>query len=254
MWPLLENIGADIHVFSRPGGPSSAAKRLAGTPGGPSNEEGHWNMRILPTMTTVLAGTLAAAGPPAQAQDIARLAGAYLGRTHSEQLWSPRVATSRRPGFAVGAFVDVLTAVPFLRLRAEGGLVQRGGFVSTDPLGNPVDGQVRGDYLGFHLGAKATLSLGPVHAFALAGPGLDYLVRSREDPLLAQVLGERRETVLNALAGAGAGIRIGRTWVAEVEGRWVRGLTDAYSGSGLQVRNRSLEWIVRVSRAVAAAR
>lgn len=208
-------------------------------------------MRIPPTMTTVLAGLLAGAGAPAHAQDVARLAGAYMGRTHSEQLWSPPVETSRRPGFVVGAFVDVPTPVPLLRLRAEGGLVQRGGFVSTDPRGNPVDGEVRGDHLGFHLGAKATLSLGPLHAFAVAGPGLDYLVRGRQDPLLAQVLGEGRGAVLNVLAGAGAGIRIGRAWVAEAEGRWVRGLTEAYSGDRARVRNRSLEWTLRVSRVVA---
>ena len=159
--------------------------------------------------------------------------------------------TSRRPGFAVGAFVDVPTPVSFLRLRAEGGLVERGGFVSADPRGNPVNGEVRGDYLGFHLGAKATLSLGPVHAFAVAGPGLDYLVRSRADPLLEQVLGEGRGTVLNALAGAGTGLRIGRGWVVEVEGRWVRGLTEAHSGDRSKVRNLSREWTVRVSRAVA---
>ncbi|MCY3547421.1 MAG: hypothetical protein OXH49_11135 [Gemmatimonadetes bacterium] len=198
--------------------------------------------------TVLAAAALAVSGRPADAQDSGRLTGGFAGRTDSEMLWSPPVETALRSGFLAGAFVDVPTPVSWLRMRAEGGLAQRGGFVSTDTRGNAVDGEVRGDYLGVHIEAKAGLSLGPVHAFTVAGPVIDYLLRNREDPVLAQVLIEERGTVLGVAAGAGLGLRVTRAWVIEAETRWVRGLTEAYSGSGLQVRNRSREWVLRLSR------
>ena len=191
---------------------------------------------------------LAVSGPPAHAQNTGRLTGGFAGRTQSEMLWSPPVETSLRSGFLAGAFADVPTPVSWLRMRADGGLAQRGGFVSTDTRGNPVDGEVRGDYLSVHIEAKAGVSLGPAHVFAAAGPVVDYLLRNREDPVLAQVFTEERGTVLGVAAGAGLGVRVMRAWVIEAETRWVRGLSEAYSGSGLQVRNRSREWVVRLSR------
>ena len=205
-------------------------------------------MRAQAKWTVRAAAALAVSGPPADAQESGRLTGGFAGRTDSEMLWSPPVETSPRSGFLAGAFVDVPTPVSWLRMRAEGGLAQRGGFVSTDTRGNAVDGEVRGDYLGVHIEAKAGLSLGPVHAFAVAGPVIDYLLRNREDPVLAQVFVEERGTVLGVAAGAGLGLRVTRAWVIEAETRWVRGLTEAYSGSGLQVRNRSREWVLRLSR------
>ncbi len=199
--------------------------------------------------STVLTATLLAGGAaPADAQNLGRLTGGFAGRTDSEMLWSPPVETSPRSGFLAGAFVDVPTPVSHLRMRAEGGLTQRGGFVSTDTRGNAVDGEVRGDYLSLYIEAKVGASLGPVHVFAAAGPAIDYLLRSREDPILAQVFIEKRGTVLGAAAGAGLGLRVMDAWVIEAETRWVRGLTVAYTGSGLRVRNRSREWVLRLSR------
>lgn len=198
--------------------------------------------------TMLAAVALALGAPPAQAQDSGRLTGGFAGRTQSEMLWSPPVETSPRSGFLAGAFVDVPTPVSWLRMRADGGLAQRGGFVSTDTRGNPVAGEVRGDYLSMHIEAKASVSLGPVHVFTAAGPVIDYLLRNREDPVLAQVLVEERGTALGVAAGAGLGVRVMRAWVIEAETRWVRGLTEAYSGSGVQVRNRSREWVLRLSR------
>ena len=192
---------------------------------------------------------LVVAVQPAHSQDAGRLTGVFAGRTESEQDWSPPVETSRRPGFMLGAFVDVPTPASVLRVRAEGGFAQRGGFVSSDYRGEPLDGQVRSDYLSFHLQAKVAGSLGPLHVFAAAGPGLDYLVQSREDPVLAQALADEHASVLNVAASAGAGARLRGPWVAEVEARLVHGLTGAYSGTDVEVSNRSMEWVVRISRA-----
>ena len=200
-------------------------------------------------LAAAVAVVLVAVVQPTQGQNTGRLTGAFAGRTQSEQDWSPPVETSRRPGFMLGAFVDVPTPASALRVRAEGGFAQRGGFVSSDHRGEALDGQVRSDYLTFHLQAKVAGSLGPLHVFAAAGPGLDYLVRSREDPVLAQALVEEHASVLNVAASAGAGARLRGPWVAEVEARLVHGLTGAYSGTDVKVRNRSMEWVVRISRA-----
>lgn len=208
--------------------------------------------RSLRRTATSLAATLllvwAAGAVPVRAQNTGRLNGVYGGRAESDLLWSTPVKTSSRPGFLLGAFVDVLTPIPRLRVRAEGGFARRGGFVSTDTRGNPLDGEVSGDYLHFGVEAKLSVSLGPLHAFGAAGPGLDYLVRSREDPVLAQVFADKRGTILTAGAAAGAGVTVGRRWVVEAEARLTRGLTEAYAGAGLSVRNRSLEWVLRLSR------
>lgn len=137
--------------------------------------------------------------------------------------------------------------VTALRVRAEGAVARRGGLVLSDFRGGALDGEVQSDYLTFQLHAKVGGSVGPVHVFAAAGPGVDYLVQSREDAVLTQVLIEELATVLTGTAGVGAGIRFG-AFAAEVEGRWVRGLVDAYRGSSVTVRNRSMEWVLRVSR------
>lgn len=185
---------------------------------------------------------------PAAGQATGRLTGVFAGRIHSEQVWNPGVETAERSGFVVGAFVDVPTPLTALRVRADGGFARRGGRVLSDTRGNTLDGEVQSEYLTFQLQAKLAVSVGPVHVFAVGGPGLDYLTRSREDPLLAQVLVDRHATVFGVAGAVGAGIRVDRV-VAEAEARWIRGLSDAYAGPSAKVRNRSLELVVRVSRA-----
>lgn len=186
-------------------------------------------------------------GRSAAGQATERLTGVFAGRIDSEQSWNPLVETARRSGFVVGAFVDVPTPLAF-RVRADGGFARRGGLVLSDTRGNALDGEVQSEYVTFQLQAKLAAAVGPVHVFAAGGPGFDYLMRSREDPLLGQVLVDKHATVFGVVAAAGAGVRIGSALVAEVEGRWVRGLSNAYSGPSATVRNRSQEWVVRLSR------
>ena len=201
---------------------------------------------VLPALLIL---TSAIGGRPAAGQATERMTGVFAGRITSEQTWNPTVETAPRSGFVLGAFVDVPTPLAALRVRADGGFARRGGLVRSDIRGNALDGEVQSEYVTFQLQAKLAASVGPVHVFAAGGPGLDYLMRSREDPLLAQVLVDRHATVFNVVGGGGAGVRIGSVLVAEVEARWVRGLSNAYSGSAAKVRNRSREFVVRVSRA-----
>ncbi len=204
--------------------------------------------RVAPGRAALLLAAWGATATPVLAQSADRLTGIVAGRVESEQIWSPAVETGRRAGFLVGAFVDVQTPVPALRVRAEGALARRGGLVLSDYRGGALDGEVESDYLAFHLHAKVAAPLGPAHIFVDAGPGVDVLIRSREDAVLAQALVEEHATVMTVGAGAGAGVRVG-AYAVEVGGRWVRALTDAYRGTAATVRNQSLEWVVRLARA-----
>ena len=213
----------------------------------PSSVRGSDVRRVATALAAPLLAAWSVNPGPAVAQNVDRLTGIVAGLAESEQIWSPAVETDRRSGFLVGAFVDVRTPVTALRVRAEGAVARRGGLVLSDFRGGALDGEVQSDYFTFQLHAKVGGSVGPMHVFAAAGPGVDYLLQSREDAVLAQVLIEEHATVMTGSAGVGAGVRVG-AYAAEAEGRWVQGLTDAYRGSSARVRNRSLEWVVRLSR------
>ena len=213
-------------------------------------------------MAIALSGWLPGGGPgPVAAQDTGTVSGIALGRTESEQRWSRPVETAPRWGFLLGAFIQVPTPATALRVHAEATLARRGGFVLSDFGGNPPSGnapggevhsgEVQSEYVNFALQARVAGAVGPVHIFAGAGPGVDYLVRSRQDAVLAQVIRDEHAAIFTASAGAGAGVRMGGV-VVEVEGRWVAGLTNAWRGSSMTARNRSREWVVRVGRVFGA--
>jgi len=182
------------------------------------------------------------------AQVAERINGFTVGRTASQQLWKPTVMGADRTGMLLGLFGEVPLPGRVFRIRAEGNYVQRGGLVSGDFEGAPLSGEVRSEYLSFVLQFKFARSLGPVHAFIAAGPNLEQLLRTRQDVLLAQVLEKERTLVFNAAASGGVGFKISPALIVEIEARWVRGLSPAYSGSFLTVRNRSLELLLRVGR------
>ncbi len=213
-----------------------------------SSTRGHGRTRSRLRSLALFALAVGVGIQPAAGQSTGRLIGVFGGPADSEQVWNPMVETAERSGFLFGAFVDVPTPLTALRVRADGGFARRGALVLSDTRSNPLDGEVQSEYLTFQLQAKLAASVGPVHVFAVGGPGFDYLVRSREDPLLTQVLVDKHATVFNVVGAAGAGVRLGAALVVEVEGRWVQGLSNAYSGPSAKVRNRSLEWAVRVSR------
>ena len=188
-------------------------------------------------------------GPQLLAAQVAeRINGFTVGRTASQQLWKPTVVGADRTGILLGLFGEVPLPGRVFRIRAEGNYVQRGGLVSGDFEGVPLNGEVRSEYLSFVLQVKFARSLGPVYAFIAAGPTLERLLRTRQDALLAQVLEQERDPVFNAAASGGVGFRISPALIVEVEARWVRGLSPAYSGSFLTVKNRSLELLLRVGR------
>lgn len=185
----------------------------------------------------------------AHAQGLDRVVGAFLGQTSSEQVWKPAVDGSRRTGAIVGAFVDVQTPAPVLRIRLEAHYARRGGIVEGDFFdGQPIDGEVQTDYLGSSVQAKLGGSAGPVHLFVGVGLSTEYAMRTRMDPVLSQILVEENATVFNVLGSAGAGVQVGPEWVLEVEARWVESAGPAHTGSFTETRNRSIELVGRIGK------
>lgn len=199
-------------------------------------------------MLCALAPLILPAGGPVLGQASPQVMGVVVGRTASELVWRPEVAGSRRDGWLVGGYADVRLPVGPFRARVETTFTQRGGLVAGDVEGDPVDGEVRIDYLSSFLQLKLAGALGPLHAFVAFGPGVDYYLQRREDPLLRQVLTDEHAAALNAAASVGAGGGLADGWTGEVELRWVEGLGPALSGSFVEARNRSLEVLVRVAR------
>jgi hypothetical protein len=201
----------------------------------------------------VLVGLVLASGvQPAAGQSRPATAGAFGGYVHNEHRWSREVDTEAVGGLVLGAWVDAPTGLGWLSVTAEGAYAQRGGDARFDDAVVPGAfgvSPIRTDALTFSVLPRATLFLGPVALHAATGPTLDYILRSRLDPVLEPLL----EEVTTGFAWTlSAGIRgmVGEGYVAELEARIVEGLRDAFRGQGLSLRNRSLEVVARVGTAL----
>jgi hypothetical protein len=145
----------------------------------------------------------------------------------------------------VGGFVDVQTPLRWLTAGAELAYVQRGSDVVLDVGGTATPGGIRTDYLAFAIRVRAVLSLGPARFHLVAGPASDFVIRSRLDPLLVQVLDEESPAPFGVVAGAGIGFWVRPDVVFEVEGRLAEGLQSSYAGDLVSARNRSRELVLR---------
>jgi hypothetical protein len=179
-------------------------------------------------------------------QERGTVVGVVVGPSRTRLLWRPPVETNDVVGIVVGAYAENTTPLGWLALQVEGAYAQRGGDVSTDPQGLPLEGRLRADYLSVGVSAKVAASLGPIRAHLLVGPSVDAVLRSRVDPQLAQVLDSDQTRVLSVTVGVGAGARVAGRVFAEVEARNVEGLGDAYSGGFTSARYRSTELVVRL--------
>ena len=200
--------------------------------------------------TVLLVGALAVGTGvhPVAGQSRPATAGAFGGYVHNEHRWSRDVDTEAVGGVVLGAWVDAPTGLGWFSVTAEGAYAQRGGDARLDE--DVVPGAfgvspIRTDVLTFSVLPRATLSLGPAELHAATGPTVDYVLRSRIDPVLEPILEEVTTGFAWTLA---AGVRgaVGEGYVAEVEARIVEGLREAYRGRGLSLKNRSLELVVRV--------
>lgn len=174
------------------------------------------------------------------------VAGVVGGYSSTEHVWSRTVETRSVSGLVLGGFVDVQTPLSWLTAGAEATYSQRGSDVVLDSGGTPVQGGIRADYLTFMVRLRAVFPLGPARIHVAVGPLSDFVIRSRLDPLLIQVLDEERAAPFGVSAGAGVGAFVtGRAFV-EVEARIVEGLQSAYAGDLISARGRSRELVARV--------
>ena len=67
--------------------------------------------------------------------------GVVMGKTTSDQLWTPSVGTASRDGYLVGGFAEVGLSGESVSVRVEGDYVQRGAIVERDSEGAPVAAQ-----------------------------------------------------------------------------------------------------------------
>jgi len=188
---------------------------------------------------------------PATAQ--LRSVGVQTGVVSSTQHSDRAADSNSHRGPLAGVFVDPQTPVSWLSVLAELSWIQRGAsYESTVPGTTGTGGlsqlQVRTDYLTFTIAPTARVSVGRLSLFGYAGPSTDILMRSRTSLELRTILERASDQVLAAVAGAGLEVRLPAGQVVRSEVRMDWGLSAAYSGSGGDVRYRSLEILVRLGR------
>lgn len=186
---------------------------------------------------------LFAAGPnPAAAQSMAL--GGVAGLTRSRQLLERAPDSQRRDGFTVGAWVDVPTPAPLLHVLAEASYARRGGrFPLAGPSG--VTGEVESDWITSTVAPTLRVGVGPVAAYVYGGPTLELHARTRSAAALRNAYATPSDQAFSATAGAGLEGLVS-SWSFRGEVRVVEGLSAAYSGSGGDIRHRSLEVVLRV--------
>ncbi|MEK9499890.1 hypothetical protein [Gaopeijia maritima] len=176
----------------------------------------------------------------ASAQDV-RVGGAAL-LVSSRYDGPPVVDFDRRSGFGAEAFVDVVTPLAPLEVRAGARFVRRGG----DEMGG---GGAEIDWLGFPIALGPRLRRGPVSAIALGGVEVAYPVASRRSADLESGFAEVARTGVSGLIGAELALELHGGWRVGVESRWVREFTAAFEGSVGRLHTRAHEWSIRISRA-----
>lgn len=178
------------------------------------------------------------------------VAGVVAGFNSTEHIWTPSAETENVVGATVGGFVDVQTPLDWLTAGVEVAYAQRGSDVLLESAGATSPGGIRTDFLSLALRARAGLGVGRARLYVVAGITSDFVIRSRLDPFLIQVLDEERQAPFGVLAGGGFGFRVTDTVVADIEARLVEGLQSSYGGDRLTARHRSREIVFRVGMLV----
>jgi len=179
------------------------------------------------------------------------VAGVVGGYTTTEHVWTPSAETRRVGGLLIGGFADVQTPLEWLTAGFELAYTQRGSDVFVDVGGQPSPGGIRADHLSFAIRVKAKVEIGPARLHLVAGPVSDFVIRSRLDPLLMQILDDESSAPFGVVAGVGLGFWVAEDLFVDFEARIVEGLQSSYSGDLIRARNRSLEVVGRVGMFVA---
>lgn len=149
---------------------------------------------------------------------------------------------SRRTGWTVGAFVDVVLPIRPLDLRLEGRWARRGGNETT---GN---GAAESDVLGIPLALGPRIHVGPLSVFPFAGLEIAYPLVTRRSPDLEVGFAEAAGTEAGGFLGAAVDFTTPGGLRAGVEGRWLMGLNSSFTGPAGRLDLRALELTLRLSR------
>jgi hypothetical protein len=161
--------------------------------------------------------------------------------------WKPALESEGWAGWSAGAFVDVRTPLPGLRVVAEGSFVRRGVDVFEDVDGAPVSNSgIRSDYLRVSVLGRTGFGWRMVGLYVMAGPMVEQLLDSKMDAGLRSLLDRESPTVVGVSAGAGVTLDLGRGRTVSAEARRTETLQSGYSGSFRSVRYGSAEYLVRI--------
>ena len=192
------------------------------------------------------------AGPGSLEAQTEGTLGLFLGHTSSQQLWSgdSRISAESASGVSLGAFMDVQTPAPFLSIRAELGYVQRGGLAWDDELDpdHTRSARVKSHYLSIPIHGKLGWDLGYLSAYLVAGPTMDFLLHTGCSSEICPLLRDDKPAVFAVSVGAGLGTEWADRYRIGAEIRLTEGLGNAYVGDLAEVRNRTLEILLRVGR------
>lgn len=203
-------------------------------------------MRTLATLMVSFGTALAVLPVPSSAQSV--VLGAVGGPSYARLVQDRAGDSEERSGFTAGAFVEVQTPVPLLRVLAEAAWIQRGGRYPTGGWGVG-GGEVTADYVAVTVAPTVMAGVGALSVFAYGGPSVELHVRTRASADVAAVYREPAPQLFAVSAGVGFAIRVSG-WEVRGETRQVEGLSRAYAHDEGDFRHRATEVLVRLGRTV----
>jgi hypothetical protein len=178
--------------------------------------------------------------------------GLFMGASSSRQLWTGagRITTESAWGPSLGIYVDVQTPAPILSIRAELGYAQRGGLIWDEELDpdHTREARVKSHYLSVPILGKLTWELGRISPYLVLGPVMDVLLHTGCGVEVCPLFREESPTAYGVTLGGGLSTEVRDRIHAGLELRVMESLSEAYVGDGTQMRNRSLEILLRLGQ------
>ena len=158
----------------------------------------------------------------------------------------------RRNGFGVGLYAEWLN-LPIVSVVTEVDYVQR-GMVMEYPMTGPespaeqigtIMNDNRLDYLSIPILAKATVPMGLVSPYVIAGPRIDLLLGHNDESISYRLLYENfKKTSMGGTVGAGAQLNTILPIDLLLEFRYNFYFTDTYKTDLLKIRNNAFDvWV-----------
>ena len=202
-----------------------------------------WQSRLIRLLC--LSGFVFLLGASPLDGQVQRTVGVHIGQVRSHQIWSGLISTDDATGLSIGVNVDV--PAPLLSILFGAGYAGRGSVVwdeEVDP-DRSLAANVRSHYMSFPLQAKLRFKLGPASVYLLAGPTVEYLMKTECTEDLCRVLHDERPAVFSGTVGGGGSMDFRDRFRADFEVRLTEGFSDAYVSNSSGIRYRSLEFLLR---------